>query len=137
MTDERPPAIPQPYELPPEQKYAPPPYGQSHEQQYAPPPYGQPYGQPYGTLPYGVAPYRPTNTLAIISLITAFFVQPAAIVTGHIALSQIKRTGEAGRGLAIAGLVVGYGTIALAILWIASVIIIVVTNATSPGTTSL
>ena len=32
----------------------------------------------------------------------------AAIITGHIALSQIKKTGEQGRGLAIAGLIIGY-----------------------------
>ena len=31
-----------------------------------------------------------------------------AIITGHIALSQIKKTGEQGRGLAIAGLIIGY-----------------------------
>jgi Domain of unknown function (DUF4190) len=29
------------------------------------------------------------------------------IIFGHIALSQIKRTGEVGRGLAISGLVIG------------------------------
>lgn len=32
----------------------------------------------------------------------------AAVILGHIALSQIKRTGQAGRGIAIAGLVLGY-----------------------------
>lgn len=49
-----------------------------------------------------------TNTLAIVSLVTAFFVSLAAIICGHIALSQIKRTGQSGRGLAIAGLILGY-----------------------------
>ena len=48
------------------------------------------------------------NVLAIVSLVTAFFVSLAAIITGHIALSQIKKTGERGRGLAIAGLILGY-----------------------------
>lgn len=39
-----------------------------------------------------------------------------AVITGHIALHQIKRTGEKGRGLAIAGVVIGYaGLIAGAI----------------------
>lgn len=33
---------------------------------------------------------------------------PAAVITGHIALSQIKRTGETGRGMALAGLIIGY-----------------------------
>jgi Domain of unknown function (DUF4190) len=36
-----------------------------------------------------------------------------AIVTGHLAISQIKRTGEPGRGLAIAGLVMGYAGIVI------------------------
>jgi peptidyl-prolyl cis-trans isomerase B (cyclophilin B) len=40
--------------------------------------------------------------------VLAFFISLGAIITGHIALSQIKRTGEGGRGLAIAGLVLGY-----------------------------
>ncbi|MCU1569638.1 MAG: hypothetical protein JWR33_379 [Naasia sp.] len=62
------------------------------------------------------------NVLAIISLVTAFFVSLAAIITGHIALGQIKKTGEKGRGLAIAGLILGYagivaGIIAI-IIWI-------------------
>ena len=43
-----------------------------------------------------------------MSLVSAFFVSLAAIITGHIALSQIKKTGEQGRGLAIAGLIIGY-----------------------------
>ncbi len=66
------------------------------------PAYGQPaYGQP------ATGPAK-TNVLAIISLVSAFFVSLAAIITGHIALSQIKKTGEQGRGLAIAGLIIGY-----------------------------
>lgn len=36
-----------------------------------------------------------------------------AIVTGHIGLSQIGRTGEAGKGMAIAGLIMGYLGIAM------------------------
>lgn len=48
------------------------------------------------------------NVLAIVSLVSAFFFSLVAVITGHIALSQIKRTGEQGRGLAIAGLVLGY-----------------------------
>ena len=36
-----------------------------------------------------------------------------AVATGHMGLSQISRTGEGGRGLAIAGLVMGYPGLAL------------------------
>jgi peptidyl-prolyl cis-trans isomerase B (cyclophilin B) len=49
-----------------------------------------------------------TNVLAIVSFIAAFFVPVAAIVTGHLAISQIRRTGEEGRGLAKAGVILGY-----------------------------
>ena len=49
-----------------------------------------------------------TNVLAIIALIAAFVVPLAGIVCGHIALAQIKRSGGAGRGLALSGTVLGY-----------------------------
>ncbi|PPF81290.1 hypothetical protein C5B96_10295 [Subtercola sp. Z020] len=48
------------------------------------------------------------NVLSIVSLVSAFFISLLAVITGHIALGQIKRTGEKGRGLAIAGLILGY-----------------------------
>jgi peptidyl-prolyl cis-trans isomerase B (cyclophilin B) len=67
-----------------------------------PPPAPQP-------TPYASAPAGPkTNTLAIVSLVLAFFISLGAVITGHIALGQIKRTGEGGRGLAMAGLILGY-----------------------------
>lgn len=49
-----------------------------------------------------------TNTFAIVSLVSAFFVSLLGIIFGHIALSQIKKTGEGGRGLALAGTILGY-----------------------------
>ncbi|MDQ4503732.1 DUF4190 domain-containing protein [Sinomonas sp. ASV322] len=55
-----------------------------------------------------------TNTLAIVSLIGAFFIPIVGVITGFIALGQIKRTGENGRGLAIAGIIIG---IAGTVLW--------------------
>lgn len=73
------------------------------------------YGwQPY--IPFPVAPK--TNTLAIVSLVSSFFVSLVAVITGHIALGQIKQRGEAGRGLAIAGLVIGYLGIAVTALFV-------------------
>lgn len=59
--------------------------------------------------------YLPQNTLAVVGFILSFFVAIAGIVCSHIALSQIKRTGERGRGLAIAGLAIGYTFLALTI----------------------
>ena len=64
----------------------------------APPPYN----------PYGYPGPRPTNGLAIASLVCAFLFAPLGIIFGHISLSQIKRTGEDGHGLAVAGLVISY-----------------------------
>lgn len=59
---------------------------------------------------------RSTNTLAVLSLVFAFLFSIAGVILGHAALAQINRTGEEGRGLAIAGLVVGYVNIALSLV---------------------
>jgi hypothetical protein len=123
MTDpNQPPVTPPPVNQPPiYQAPAAPEYPASAAPAYqapAAPAYGAPdtygqqqYGQPqqYGQQPYGQPLAQDKyNVLAIVSLVSAFFVSLAAIITGHIALSQIKKTGEKGRGLAIAGLVLGY-----------------------------
>jgi hypothetical protein len=94
--------------------YSPPP-GQQH---YGPQPPYSPYQQPYP--PYPPAP--PTNGLAIASLVCgvgAFIIGLSfipAIICGHIARRQIRRTGEQGGGLALAGLILGYVGGALFIL---------------------
>ncbi|MCB1296926.1 MAG: DUF4190 domain-containing protein [Gordonia sp.] len=56
--------------------------------------------------------------MAIVALIMGLTVAPLGIVFGHIGLSQIKRTGEGGRGLAIAGLILGYIGLAASIILI-------------------
>jgi hypothetical protein len=79
------------------------------------------------TAPVGEAlPYDsevpPVNTLALLSLIFAFLpvVPLLPVILGHLALSRIKQTHEAGRGMAMTGLVLGYldlvGTVLLIIL---------------------
>jgi hypothetical protein len=85
------------------------PYGQTQyaQQTYAQPAYGHP---PYGAAGYAApaSPYgRPTNSLAIVSLLMAFVFPPAALVTGIIARRQIRETQEDGDGLALAGIIVG------------------------------
>jgi hypothetical protein len=93
----------QPY--PPQQPYGqyPPPYGQQQPYGQYPPPYGQPYPpSPYGAYPQPVG----TNGLAIASLVLAFFCSIAGLVCGIIALNQINTSGQRGRGLAIAGIVI-------------------------------
>ncbi|MCV7283325.1 peptidylprolyl isomerase [Mycolicibacterium flavescens] len=86
------------------------------------PPYAgyPPPGYPAGYPGYGHPPPRQTNSLAVVSLICAFLFAPLGVVFGHISLSQIKRSGEEGRGLAIAGLVIGY------LLTVVAVLVIVV-----------
>ncbi|WP_307219355.1 DUF4190 domain-containing protein [Microbacterium sp. SORGH_AS_0888] len=74
-------------------------------------------------MPFAIAPAAPgspqvayvmipatsrTNTMAVMALVSAFVVSLLGIIFGHIALAQIARTGESGRGLAVAGLVLGY-----------------------------
>lgn len=99
--------------------------------------YGAPapsYGyQPYG---YGQAPPAPqTSSFAIASLvcsIASWFVIPfvgaiAAVVLGHIARSEIRRSYglKSGGGMAIAGLVIGYIQIVASLLVLAAFLLLV------------
>lgn len=59
------------------------------------------------------SPLAPYSTLAAVALALTFFTVVGGIVCGHVALSRIARTGERGRWLAIAALVLGYGAVAL------------------------
>ena len=73
-----------------------------------------------------------TNGLAVASLacgIAQFMLGPLptipAIVFGHVARHQIRRTGEDGAGLALAGLILGWAAVVfgvLAVLGIAAVV---------------
>ncbi len=72
-----------------------------------------------------VTPVAKTNQLALASLgcgIAQFMFGPVvaipAIVFGHVALRQIKRTGEQGAGLALAGLILGWAAVILVIVLI-------------------
>jgi hypothetical protein len=89
---------------------------------YSPPP-GQQYQPAYQQYqPY--PPARPTNGLAIAALVcgvgafvTGITFIPA-IICGHLARREIRRTGEQGDGMAVAGLVCGYvgGILSIAII---------------------
>lgn len=71
-------------------------------QGYAP---AQGSGAPAGYAPPGAGPSL--NTMAILALVFAFVIAPLGIVFGVIGRNQIRRTGEGGRGLATAGMVIG------------------------------
>ena len=106
-----PPSAPPAYGAP---GYGPPAGAPGYGPPTGPPGYGQPaYGQP-GSGP-GYGPGAKTNVLAIVSLVTTFLCSPVGLITGIIALSQIKKTREAGRGLALAGVIISSLGIALII----------------------
>ena len=112
-----------------QQPYWQQPYGGQAQQPYGQQPYGAPvqYGQPgtpfnaYGQPAYYGVPPEPKG-LSIASLCCGiaafiglgFFLLPqlAAVILGHMAL----RREPSGKGMAIAGLVLGYVGIALALL---------------------
>lgn len=62
--------------------------------------------------------------MAIASMVFAFLFAPLGILFGHISLSQIKRSGEEGHGLAVAGLVISYVLTAFAAIAMVAVIVI-------------
>lgn len=59
------------------------------------------------------------NTMAIVALVLGIALPPLAIPFGHVARSQIKRTGEPGMGLAVTGLWLGY-------TWLAAIVAVLV-----------
>jgi len=69
---------------------------------FAPPQYQPPA--------YAQSSYSPvvakTNTFAIVGLVASFFIALVGLIFSIVALGQIKRTGEGGRGLAIAGIII-------------------------------
>lgn len=74
-------------------------------------------------VPKATAPVAGTNGYAMASfacgvaqLMFGPFATVPAIVFGHMAQSQIKRTGERGAGLALAGLVLGWGAVVFGII---------------------
>src|SRR5512146_652881 len=74
--------------------------------------------------PVGVSPVARTNGYAIASLacgLGQFVFGPLgtipAIVFGHMAMSRIRRTGEQGAGLAIAGLALGWGAVIIGVIF--------------------
>ncbi|WP_371726254.1 peptidylprolyl isomerase [Mycobacterium sp. DBP42] len=84
-----------------------------------PPPYGgfRPEQPTYPVgYPAGPAPHARTNAMAVASLVCAVLFAPLGILFGHISLSQLKRSGEQGHGIAIAGLIIGYVMTALTVV---------------------
>ena len=108
-------------------------------QESSPPPGGVAYppaptAYPVQMAPVGFVPAPRTNSMAIAALVSSLVLAPLGIVFGHIALSQIKQTGEDGRGLAIAGLVIGYVFTAIALLWVVGFVLLAAAFTSSVNT---
>lgn len=80
---------------------------------YAQPAYGQQPGQPYGLPPQGPQGYngyppenQSWNACAIVGFIFSFFIALVGLIVSIVGLSQIKKRGGKGKGLAIAGIVI-------------------------------
>lgn len=83
------------------------------------PQYGGPQSNTYTQNVYVQNPG--TNGMAIASFICSFLCSILGIIFGHVALSQINKSGEGGRGLAIAGLILGYLGLIFWLLWILAI----------------
>ena len=106
------------YQYPPQPGYPAAPPAPGYPAAPPAPTYQAPYGQP----PMMVA-QQGTNGMAIAALITGILgINLLAWIFGGVALSQIKRTGQNGRGMAIAGIVLG-------LVWVALVVILVAAGA--------
>ncbi len=129
--------------------YAPPsypasPYASHPQGSYPQAPYA-PYAQaqyPVQTtpgappvMPYGYGGYAPpkTNGLAIASLVLSIvgFIwflpllgSLGGVILGHISLGQIKRTGDQGRGMALAGVIVGWVGLAIVAFVVLAIVLI-------------
>jgi hypothetical protein len=94
------------------------------------PPYGAP--SPYGSIP----PTQQTNGLAIASLVVSIgsvvlccgLPGIVGAILGHVARKQIREQGQAGEGMALGGIIVGwiaFGlSMALVIFYVVAVVVL-------------
>jgi Domain of unknown function (DUF4190) len=125
---------PSPSPPPPPQSFGPPPgaswpaataYPPPHQPPYQPPyqaPYPPAYPAPYQGYYAPVPVGQRTNGMAIASMVLGivwlwWIGSILALVFGYIALGQIKQRHESGRGMAIAGVVLGWVGIATGVLF--------------------
>ena len=95
---------------------------------------------PVAPVPSAPPQFARTNSLAITSLvcgIAQFMFGPLAtipaVVCGHVARSQIRRTGEQGAGLALAGLILGWVGVGFTVLVLIAAALIAAAVASGGG----
>ncbi|MGW3497024.1 DUF4190 domain-containing protein [Streptomyces sp. NPDC001020] len=105
----------------------PPPGPQQPGDPYPQGPYQQPYGNglPYQPWGQGYSPYNhpaPVNGLAVAAFVLGIlcFLPAVGLVLGLIALAQIKRRGERGKGFAIGGITLSSIGLALLVMFFAT-----------------
>lgn len=123
-----------------------PPWGQEpSDPNQPPPPPSSPYGQqppgapyqPYGAppSPYGGYPTtQQTNGLAIASLVVSIasvlfccgVPGIAGAIMGHAARKQIKQQNQAGEGMALAGIIVGWAAFGIGVLLVIFYVVFIV-----------
>jgi len=103
---------------------------------------GAPVPAPYPPPP-GVSARPGTNSLAIASLACGIgqamlwiFSGIPAIVLGHIARKQIRRTGQDGDGMALGGLILGYAGVLLSALLLTLIFWTLPSSPARPGAAS-
>jgi hypothetical protein len=103
----------------------PPPPGPERPEGPYPPLVQGPYQGPYQVWGQGYSPYNrpaPVNGLAIVALVFGIlcFLPAVGLVLGIVALAQIKKRGERGKGLAVGGMVMSSLGVALLVLAVAT-----------------
>ncbi|MFF0592788.1 DUF4190 domain-containing protein [Streptomyces antibioticus] len=104
------------------QPYGSQPYGPQGPGPYPPSPYG---GPPYATWGQGYSPFTrpsPVNGVAIAALVLGVlcFLPAVGLILGIVALVQIRRRGERGKGMAVTGAVLSSVGLALWALMLAT-----------------
>ena len=148
MTDPYGPTPPDPYAPPPPAN----PYAQTPPPSSAPPgPATPPYGQPvYPPSPYSAPPYAqqppygysatpPQNSMALVSMILSlvgllsWVTAPVGAILGHVALKQIRQSGESGEGMAKTGIIVGWSITGIGVLCCLGYLAIVIVGVANSG----
>ena len=107
-----------------QQQYTQPGYGQAPHQPYGQQPYGQqPYGQPYAQQP-AAYPQDRWNGMAIAGFVCSFIFSIVGLVLSIIGYNQTKKTGEKGKELALAGIIISGLSIVMTIVMIIAFVVI-------------
>lgn len=98
-------------------------YGYVGQQPYTQPTYGQAPQQPYGQQP-AYYPQDRWNGMAIAGFVCSFLFSIVGLVLSIIGYNQTKKTGEKGKELALAGIIISGLSIVMTIVMIIAFVVI-------------